>query len=188
MDLAIILSIIGLVVAVIIGAWQIILARKQLQTNDPKTLPNELRHLPTGKPALVLPAGKLALDLPVQVATPPFQPEYKTHPSAKQIISTLDQMPPLQRVNGAMAYGGIKVQWLVEFYSARELPNGELLMSTLYEGSYPWVYGYPDLTKYPELKITHKGQQLWIAGEIETVRANEIDLKDVQLAFIDHKH
>lgn len=168
MEPLVVLGIIGIIVAVLIGAWQIHLARRQIQTSQLK-----------GDDTSQLKGD----DTSCRPETLAANPEYRMQPYPRDIFDAIGQLPLAQQALVRASYVGLKVSWrtTLEVVTPDEQNRARLMM--LDRGSYPWVYCEVDFLEHPEAKIARKGHGLWVNGEIAEVWMGTITLVKADVAF-----
>jgi hypothetical protein len=161
--IAIVVGVVGIFVAVIIGAWQIHLAKKQQQA--PTTI------------VMNTPGTKLDNTQDTQ---------YKERPLPSEVIDQINNLPVLQQTSASSSYIGIKVIWqttlcTIDIRKVEKKDIAHLMMRD--RGTYPWIYCDVELSNYPELKIMKEGHEIWVRGEIKEVDGNVIYLDHSDLKF-----
>ena len=130
------------------------------------------------------------------LASPPNDElaHYSPTPRPSDIKQRLRAMTPYERhlVSASSSYQGHRVAWPVEFLGVSIPKDSETCRASFYyraDNDKPWdyviVFADVDLSKYPRLKSVFEGEQLSLAGTIESVDldGNQITLKDVRITF-----
>jgi len=158
MDIPLILTIVGILIALVIGAWQVYLAIKQIEIT--KQGQKNIASIQT---------------------TTAQHSEHRKQPYPKELISEIDKLPLAQQEQARRNYIGLKVEWQATLYSVTSKEGNIARLMMLDRGNYPWIHCEVDVSNYPELKIAREGHGLWVAGEIAEVGANSIKLVNCQI-------
>lgn len=108
-----------------------------------------------------------------------------TNPTPLEIRKTQEELPEFVREDFLKTFSGMKVSWPLVVASVSKLEE-EFCILVL-------KYGMPELRlmvgclarvmDYPIVKAVQPGHKVWATGEIHTITANSILLKDVVLEF-----
>jgi hypothetical protein len=161
MDTTTILTIIGIVVAIIIiGIWQIQLARKQIHISK-----SQARNL--AKPLMT--AVK---------ETKTDESEYREQPYPGEIFNITNQLPLIQRHEARNKYAGVKVKWRGTIQNLYLDGNNlvALMIRVDDHGTFTYVRCKVKISEYPEVKIAKDGHGIWVYGEIKEVGNTDIEL------------
>ena len=109
--------------------------------------------------------------------------------SPREIYEEIRSRPPLQRPDTIKNYIGNRVDWLLEFSSAKEEKDGRVSVSLRTSYGSPPVFpvgvsGEVNLSDYPWLKITQEGDEVWVRGTIravDTLGLIELDAMELEL-------
>ena len=178
MDIAVTLTIIGIVVAIIIGIWQIWLTRKQIHLS--KTSPTHvstLQETNTEKESSSAQAdnhsiavGKIEVNGPVSGSItignsyPPAIEanistltnnvatgnKYRERPYPHEIIDEIDQLPVFQKEQGQSNYVGLKVRWHTTLSNIIRVKDNNFTLMMRGQDKFPWVCCEVDVLEYPE--------------------------------------
>jgi len=107
--------------------------------------------------------------------------QLKNSIDAKKILSDIENTSPYLRDQAASNYVGLQIHWEVSFSSIRNINTNIYHVTTLYRGSYPWIYFDIDIEQYPFLKVARKKQNFSITGKIKTIGENTvtIDIEEI---------
>ncbi len=195
MDTSTIITIIGIAVAIIIGIWQIWLARKQIRLSEtPTNKGAKQSSVQTDNHSIAV--GKIEIGVPVsgniiidnthhttieeialnQTLFETSENKYRERPYPNEIINEIDELPIFQKETACNNYIGLRVRWQTSLFTIRKVRENffELMMKD--RGNYPWIYCTVNILEYPELKIIKEGHSIWIDGEISTIYNNDIHL------------
>lgn len=160
MEQAVLLTIIGIIAAVVIGGWQIHLAQRQMQIS------------------------KLEMERASErQETAPANPEYRTQPYPSEIFREIGQLPLAQQDQACLSYVGLKVSWRTVLEAVHVKNQNRARLMILDRGNYPWICCEVDFSEHPEAKIAKKGHGIWVKGEIAEVGASEITFVKADLTF-----
>ncbi len=158
MDTTTILTIIGICVAIVIGVWQIQLARNQIHLSKNQS------------------SGRNNSKL--------NENEYREKPYPGEIFNITNQLPLLQRHEARNKYAGIKVKWHGKIQSLY-LERHDIIALTIwaenYDNTSTSVYFKIKISKHPEVKAAKDGDRLWVFGEIKYVDNADIELKNCEI-------
>jgi hypothetical protein len=161
MDISVILAIISIVVAVAIGIWQIVLARRQIQLSKLETI-----------------------NVDQAKSEEPSDNDYIRSPLPSDIVNQIRDLPIGQRDAVKSSYLGLKVQWLTTLKDMHIIQREKITVAHLMlldQGRYPWVSCDVELSRYPELNILKEGHRVWVKGEINKIDGNVIKLTNCEI-------
>jgi len=171
MDITIILTIIGIVVAIVIGLWQIILARQQiLISKNQMSDSTETQNLVTNQKAT---AKKSKIN----------KREYREQPYPGEIFNVTNQLPLIQRHEARNKYVGLKVKWRGTIQNLYLEANDFVALTvaiTDHDTITP-IYFKVKPSEYPEVKIAKNGHGILVFGEIESVGNIDVHLKNCKI-------
>jgi hypothetical protein len=163
MDLTTTLTVIAIVIAVIIGLWQIYLARKQIQHSRSLIVNIEQKET-TALSEVANDANK-----------------YVNRPYPIEIIEQINKLPLIQKRDAEKSYVGLRVNWETTLSDLYPHEPGIYRLALQDRGRYPWIFCNIDISKYPEIKIALAGQKLWVRGEIAEVDGHTIHLVNCEI-------
>ncbi len=158
MDTPTTLTIIGIFVAIVIGVWQIQLARNQIHLSK--------NQFSGGKNSKF------------------DENEYREKPYPGEIFDITNQLPLLQRHEARNKYAGIKVKW----HGAIEglyLEKSDIVVLTIGANNHnnrsTSVRCKIKISRHPEVKAAKNGDGLWVFAEIKYVDNADIELKNCEI-------
>ena len=185
MDTTTILTIVGIVVAVVIGIWQIQLARKQIhlsknQTSNSTKLQNSKSELnPESDEQISSDGGQHAINQ----NSPTNEARYREKPYPGEIFHLTNQLPLIQRSEARNNYIGLKVKWRGTIQNLY-LANNDLVALVLDVKDHDtsaYVRFKVKILECPELKNAKDGDGIWVWGEIKSVGNVDIELSNCQI-------
>jgi hypothetical protein len=129
------------------------------------------------------------LSTPDTTPTPPFpETEYRASPTLKEMLSSVDTLSSFQQTAMLNSYIGIKVQWYIEFANILPTEDGRVqqgkYVAMLFDSdAHKAVVFLADIFEYPQLKLMHHGEKLWVAGQIRAIDPLQIELVKTRLSF-----
>ena len=185
MDTTTVLTIIGIVVAIVIGIWQIQLARKQIhlskdQTSDLTKLHNSTERLSakTNKESSL----KGEQDIPHQ-DSPTNEGRYRDQPYPGEIFYLTNQLSLIQRNEARNNYVGLRVKWRGKIQNLY-LDNSDVVALVLDVNDHDtsaYIRFKVKISEYPELRNAKNGDGIWVYGEIKSVGNADIELLNCRI-------
>jgi hypothetical protein len=112
--------------------------------------------------------------------------EFHSDPSADEITGYISSLPPYQQSQACANYEGLRVSWptVLKSVSPEDDRSARVLMHYGEGGlNSSSVFITVDVSKYPRLKISHRGTKLQVTGTIDEANDHWVKLKDATLSF-----
>jgi hypothetical protein len=115
----------------------------------------------------------------------PISERKPTIPTANEIRTSEDNLPPYQQPQFLKNFKGQRVCWPVTFRNVYEPTFGEAEVIFRYgvEDYGAYIRTRVTLADYPVLKVAHDGRLAWIEGEISDIDAGFINIRKTRLEF-----
>jgi hypothetical protein len=184
MDTATILTIIGIVVAVVIGIWQIQLARKQIHLS--KNQASDLTKSQNSK-------NGLSAKIDEQISSeeqdainqnhPTNEGRYREQPYPGEIFHLTNQLPLIQRSEARNNYVGLRVKWRGTIQNLYLDSNNfvAFVLDVKDHDVSAYVRFKVKNSEYPELRNAKDGDGIWVYGEIKSVGNVDIELSNCRI-------
>jgi len=108
---------------------------------------------------------------------------YSDIPTAKNIVETIENLPPYQREQQTNNYIGLPVKWQTTLYSLHTSNENVFLFLNI-NNQYPWISCHVKLNDYPELKIANSGTGIILTGLIKSIHGHDIELSNVKIVSL----
>lgn len=170
MDSTTILTIIGIIVAFIIGIWQIQLTRKQI-------------HISKSQTSTIQPQNSTNIPKAITTDTKVEKTKYREQPLPGEIFTITNQLPLIQRHEARNKYAGLKVKWRGTIQNLY-LDDNNLVALTIRvddHGTFTYVRCKVKVLEYPEVKMAKDGHGIWVYGEIKEIGNTDIELTNCKI-------
>ncbi len=171
MDTTTILTITGIVVAIIIGVWQIQLARRQIHVSKGQTRNSTQQQ------------NSANIQNAITEGTKFNETEYREQPYPGEIFNITNQLPLIQRHEARNKYAGLRVKWRGAIRNLY-LEDDELVALTIRvddHDTFTYVQCKVKISEYPEVKIAKDGHGIWVYGEIKYIGNTDIELTNCKI-------
>lgn len=178
MDVDVVLTIVGLVIAVVIGVWQIYLAYPK--RSDEKPSSNAIAQKATEDVTV----GNQSMNHGLKQSASSNLGDDFSSPSPMEIIEQIKSLPLAQQASARKSYEGLKVYWQVTLQAAHEASGGRTRLMTLAGNVYPWVILEVDLSSQMEILLSKKETPLVVTGAIQKVENHTFYLDGAHVALL----